>query len=295
MGKLGVFGGVGQAMTDIGRMGVANAFQSERDAAAEDRQSRIAEYSQNLSDQSWVKRNDITSKQGAAAASATADAQKARDQQQHEYKLDEIEATAAAKATTGGTNSNKKYQEMLDLGVPEKAARGVAYGTYKTVTDPATGATVLLDVGDNGKEVGRMAPVDPGKPLGAQQWQPADQQPSISYDDARAQSKQEAKEKAGWFSTDSSDFGEEGRKGFIERRAKERMAESVARNNSQTPGANNNNLSHTQNSGNGIVDSAMKPQTQGIPQAAIEMLRKNPGLAAQFEQKYGVSASGYLQ
>jgi len=75
----------------------------------------------------------------------------------------------------GGSSAAQKYQEMLKLNFPEQVARGVAYGTFKTISDPATGSTTIVDI-ENNREIGRMAPTDPNDAFGVQQWQPTGQQ-----------------------------------------------------------------------------------------------------------------------
>ncbi|MGY8872237.1 MAG: hypothetical protein ACKVJE_17510 [Pseudomonadales bacterium] len=67
------------------------------------------------------------------------------------------------------TNSAKKYQELIDLGTPDDVAKGVAYGTMKSVSDPNSGSTVVIDLTTN-QPIGGFQPVDPNKPFGAAKW-----------------------------------------------------------------------------------------------------------------------------
>ena len=70
------------------------------------------------------------------------------------------------------TGDQRKYQELLSLGVPENVARGVAYGAYRNVTDPASGATLIIDLTTN-QPIGRMVPSDPSKPYtSGYRWEP---------------------------------------------------------------------------------------------------------------------------
>jgi hypothetical protein len=55
----------------------------------------------------------------------------------------------------GGTNSMKKYREMVDLGVPTDIAKATAYGTFRQVQDPRTMVTSLVDVA-SGRVVGHF-------------------------------------------------------------------------------------------------------------------------------------------
>lgn len=52
-----------------------------------------------------------------------------------------------------GTQNAKRYEEMRSLGVPDEVARGVAYGVYKTVSDPVLGTTMIVDLA-TGQPVG---------------------------------------------------------------------------------------------------------------------------------------------
>lgn len=90
--------------------------------------------------------------------------------------------TTGAAESHKPTNSGREYQEMLQLGVPEPVAQGIAYGTYKTVSDPASGATLIIDLRSN-QPVGRMTPSDPGNPYNSPYvWQPtAQQRPQQGY------------------------------------------------------------------------------------------------------------------
>lgn len=68
--------------------------------------------------------------------------------------------------SSGGkpTTNKKKYQEMLSLGVPEQVAKGVAYGTFKTITDQSSGGQVVVDI-STGEEIGAFVPEDSSKPF----------------------------------------------------------------------------------------------------------------------------------
>lgn len=71
-----------------------------------------------------------------------------------------------------GTGDMRKYNELAALGVPDEVARGVAYGTYRNVTDPASGATLIIDLTSN-QPIGRMVPSDPSKPYtSGYRWEP---------------------------------------------------------------------------------------------------------------------------
>lgn len=74
--------------------------------------------------------------------------------------------------TSGGgkaTTKQREYQEMLELGVPDSVARGVAYGTHKLISDPDSGSRVLVDLA-SGDVVGSFQPVDPNDQFGPVQW-----------------------------------------------------------------------------------------------------------------------------
>jgi len=134
-----------------------------------------------------------------------------------------------------GSGSSKKYQEMLGIGFPEQIARGISYGSFKTVTDPASGSSMIIDV-ENNREIGRMVPVDPSKPFGKMEWLSANQQPTISWEDALKDATQEAKGKASWLNADSTDFGNDGRQAWIRNRAKEMMQGSTGKAQGQPQG-----------------------------------------------------------
>lgn len=77
-----------------------------------------------------------------------------------------------AKGSGKGSASQQKYEEMLELGVPDDVARATAYGTFKQVRDAETGATALIDVG-SGAVVGQLTqdPDDASKAM----WVPNEQ------------------------------------------------------------------------------------------------------------------------
>lgn len=65
--------------------------------------------------------------------------------------------------------NHKRYEELRAQGLPENVARGIAYGSYKTVNDPATGATTIIDVA-TGTEVGSYQRSDPDNFLAPKAW-----------------------------------------------------------------------------------------------------------------------------
>ncbi len=77
------------------------------------------------------------------------------------------------------TESNRKYQEMLSLGTPESVARGVAYGTLKTVSDPNTGSTSVIDLTTN-QAIGGFVSTDISDPDAPIVWQGATPEPKPS-------------------------------------------------------------------------------------------------------------------
>lgn len=211
MGLLGALKGVGDAAASVGQTGVNYSFQQERDKTEEMRQRAIAKYQQQLGDESFTARNDVTASQNRQAMAAQAEVDAAKEAsrrdfetgmkaydtsaklnelaQENEYKRDAATIKADAderleRIKVGGdlgtgkpTTAAKEYQEMLRLGVPPEQARAIAYsGSYKTISDPNTGATVLIDLA-SGNEAGRFASEDPKNPFGKMSWQPAGARP----------------------------------------------------------------------------------------------------------------------
>lgn len=67
------------------------------------------------------------------------------------------------------TTNKKKYNEMIGMGVPDEVARGVAYGTYKQVSDPESGTSALIDI-STGQPVGAFVASYPDDPRSPMQW-----------------------------------------------------------------------------------------------------------------------------
>lgn len=88
-------------------------------------------------------------------------------------------ATEQTSGENKPTTDMRKYSELVDSGVPDEVARGVAYGTYRNVTDPASGATLIVDLTTN-RPIGRMVPSDPSKPYSSGfRWEPDMREPDM--------------------------------------------------------------------------------------------------------------------
>lgn len=102
-----------------------------------------------------------------------------------------------------GTNSQKKYQELKQMGVPDQIALGSAYGMIKSVHDPATGATVLVDI-NTGRSVGRLRQADPANFRSPFEWesyvqgQQGEPAPSMTREQLEEQANKELKDELGW-------------------------------------------------------------------------------------------------
>ncbi|MCK4869522.1 MAG: hypothetical protein KAS93_00255 [Gammaproteobacteria bacterium] len=126
------------------------------------------------------------------------------------------EKIASSKASSaGGTTSTKDAAALMAQGYPKDIANAVAHGGMKQIKDDETGDMVLVNALNN-KVVGRLtaAPGESGKV-----WLPEGEQTKNApiTSEHRTTAKETASEKAGYFSTDVSDFPETGgsRKKFI--------------------------------------------------------------------------------
>lgn len=94
---------------------------------------------------------------------------------------DKTGATKNAGGAGGGkpTNNAKKYQELLALGTPDDVAKGVAYGTMKSITDPNSGSVVVIDLTTN-QPIGGFQPINPEDPYGPSKWVGSTRSPTPS-------------------------------------------------------------------------------------------------------------------
>lgn len=93
----------------------------------------------------------------------------------------------------------------------------------------------------------------------------------MTWEQARSAAAKEADDRAGWMSTDTEDFGPGGREAWINARAKELQGGGKP---------------------TGLAGKAAPQGGKAVPQAAIDHLRKNPQLKADFKAKYGYLPEG---
>lgn len=218
--------------------------------------------------------NSKTQSEGPMTANGSADA---NDQvismpiSQLGYMSGAIKPSADANKPT---NDAKQYQEMLNLGVPENVARGVAYGTIKSVKDQYGMESAFVDLG-TGQVIGQL---DKGAFQFAPGYASGAGGGGMSEKAAGERARAEASDRAGFWSSDESDFADYGgsRQQFISDRTMQLMGMQGVPQQGQAP---------------------QQQRAQGqAPREAVEYLRqnvsKNPGLKEAFQAKYGYLPEG---
>jgi len=258
MGLISSFlGSAGNAAAKAGQMMMADKIARERDeanalrdnalkgsAVAEDREFKSSE----------------AEKRDAAAMKRT------------KYKTD-------AKASSGGkpTNQQKNAAALRKKGYPAHIADAAAHGAFEEIKDEDTGDMVLINTLTN-KPVGRLTTIGNKK-----QWLPEGEDPEFAEVTAthRKTAKKTAGKKAGWLSTDKTDFPstEGDRKAWTKNEAQRLAQEERAGKK-----------------GGGIIGDKMpkapittKPSagTKPAPQKAIDAVMADKKLLPQFIEHYG--------
>jgi len=201
----GFLAGAGTGMADAGRMQLAGILQREQREADALRSSELQD-----------KQNNFTASQNEKYKVTAGDQVKVSNAKNEANKVGKL------------TNQQKNAAALKNEGYPKDIANGIAYGAIKQVKDDLTGEMVLVNAASN-ETIGRLT--DKG-------WLPKGEQPENA--DVTTQHRKAAKkstnEKAGYFSTDETDFPETGgdRKQFTKNEA-QRLA-----NEERTGGIINN-------------------------------------------------------
>lgn len=173
LGLLGAVGGTGKGLSDVGsimmkdemetmRQDRLNKLQGERDVKLFGQKKEMADIQHEQKQE--LQTEDIKSREKIANISADARKKIAADK------------ITAEKSGGKPSTSYKKYSELKKMDYPDDWAIGVAYGGFKTTTDPRTKEMILLgpskDQAGGFVELGRMQPSIPGKRRSPKEWQP---------------------------------------------------------------------------------------------------------------------------
>jgi len=180
-------------------------------------------------------------------------------------------ADIKAAAKSGDTTNIKDAAALRKLGYPGEVADAVAHGAFKQIKDEDTGDMVLINALTN-KPVGRLTTINNKK-----QWLPEGEEPELAEVTTahRKAAKKTAKEKAGWFRTDVTDFpSTEGDRKVWTKQEAQRLAQEE----------------RAAKKGGGIIGGKMKKPPMGekvAPQKAIDAVMADKKLLSQFIEHYG--------
>lgn len=229
----GFLGGASKGTAIAGQMLLGNTLAKERDEADDLRTREL--------------RTDL---QESRQEFLGADRDKMIETEISEGKKDRAsrEKVAKTRATgTGATTDMKNAESLMAMGIPKDRALAVAHGALKTIKDDETGDMILVDAISN-EPVGRLT--NSGG-MGPKEWIPEGGQSEnapVSSVHRKAASEATSK-KAGWLSTDETDFPETGGdRGAWRRQEAQRIA------NEERAGGKG-----------GIVNNAAKPPATAAP------------------------------
>lgn len=197
MGLISNFmGGMGSAAADYGKMTLMSKINQEAQEARDIRQANLQKGMQ-------TERIGATSDE-AKLARKSRESEGALDRASREGIADtKAEATATK---DGSTTASKNARDLMAQGYPKDIANAVAQGAMKQIKDEETGDMVLINALTN-KPVGRLTS---GGTSGNKKWIPeGGQTENAPVTKAhRDSAKESASDKAGWTSTDKTDFPE---------------------------------------------------------------------------------------
>ena len=181
----GFLGGASKGMADAGKMMFTDKIATERDEANALRTSSLQ---QQATESEQEFKSSEAEKRDVAA-------------------MERTKYTADTKAAAGGdkpTSSMRDAAALRKKGYPDAIADAAAHGAFEEIKDADTGDMVLINTLTN-KPVGRLTTIGNKK-----QWLPEGQEPELAEITSahRKAAKAAAGEKAGYFSTDVSDFPE---------------------------------------------------------------------------------------
>lgn len=153
----GFVAGAGKGMADASQMLLADKLSKERDEAEYLRRRELSKDEQSFrSTEAEAGRGHDVEMKDMDAKTRQAETLQAQDFEgkQTDKKLAAEKDIAVSKASAtggGGTDSYKKYQELINLGKDPLDAANVAYGADSVITNPKTGVTSVMGFGADGK------------------------------------------------------------------------------------------------------------------------------------------------
>jgi len=250
MGLISSFiGGAAKGANDASKMLMADKIAGERDEVNYLRSSALKK--QITSEEREFKSSEAEKRDTAA--------------------MERTKYTADTKASKSGDTTNiKDADALISQGYPKDVANAVAHGALKQIKDEDTGDMVLVNALNN-KPIGRLTTVG-----GKKTWMPEGDEPELADITSahRKTAKKSASKKAGYFSTDETDFPSTGgdRKAWAKKEAQRLANEERASKKSGS-----------------IIGSKMKSSER--PTASdLAYLKANPGKRAAFIKRFGEDA-----
>lgn len=190
------------------------------------------------------------------------------------------ETKAKADAEGNATSKTKNARDLMNQGYPKDVANAVAQGALKQIKDEETGDMVLINALNN-KPVGRLTSGGTG---GEKVWLPEGEQTENApiTGEHRKAAEKATSEKAGWMSTDETDFPETGGdRGAWRKKEAQRLA------NEQRGGAKSGIVNSAVDIDRSTPQTTMPAPKESAPKAALDWLKRNPDKLPQFIEKYG--------
>jgi hypothetical protein len=184
-------GGAGNAMAQFGQMQLAKNLQTERDESEFLRSKALNKENRGYQTEERLAGQKFTASESALDRASSEGI---------------VKSKAEAGKKDNSTNQMKNAQDFRDKGYPPELSDAIANNALVEIEDKMTGDTVLINP-FNKSEIGRLTEVD-----GVNTWLPEGDQ-AINADVStqnRKDAKNSASDRAGFFSSDDTDFLETG-------------------------------------------------------------------------------------